>query len=358
MSERPPWRRIARSKQECDNDNDEGSEQTMTSYIHSAIKRNTRRACLIGAGAALVLALGTGMADAAKKFPAKQIDVVTHAGAGGGTDITTRMMLLRGRRVFKKDMTVISKKGGAGAVAMNYINGQPRDGYTIMTITPSHLFTIARGKSPLKIDDLVGLARATDDPQLLMAKTGKFKDIKDALAKGKKKALKVGGSLVGAIDQVTITTFAKKAGIKINYIPYKGGGHIITALIGGDVDIGVLNLSEGDTQISAGEIVPLVVLGTKRMTPLPNVPTAREIGVDAVFSTLRGFVVLKGTPPDRIKALEKGILKAMKHKVYQGFLKSVGLGPESVAGAKEWDAQIKSLYVDGEKTLKELGMIK
>ncbi|TDI61152.1 MAG: tripartite tricarboxylate transporter substrate binding protein, partial [Alphaproteobacteria bacterium] len=166
----------------------------MTSNVHSAIKRNTRRACLIGAGAALVLALGTGMADAAeKKFPAKQIDVVTHAGAGGGTDITTRMMLLRGRRVFKKDMTVISKKGGAGAVAMNYINGQPRDGYTIMTITPSHLFTIARGKSPLKIDDLVGLARATDDPQLLMAKTGKFKDIKDALAQGKKKALKVGG---------------------------------------------------------------------------------------------------------------------------------------------------------------------
>ncbi len=82
------------------------------------------------------------------------------------------------------------------------------------------------------------------------------------------------------------------------------------------------------------------------------------IGIDAVFSTVRGFVVLKGTPPDRIKALEKGILKAMKHTVYQGFLKSVGLGPDSVAGSKEWNAQIKSLYKDGETTLKEMGMIK
>ena len=317
----------------------------------------TRRACLLGAATALVLGVGAGVVKADDKFPTKSIDVVTHAGAGGGTDVTTRMMMLRGRRVFKKDMAVVSKRGGGGAVAMNYIKAQPLDGHTIMTITPSHLMTIALGKAPITIDDLVGLARATDDPQLLMAKKGTYADIKAMIAAGKAKSIKVGGTHVGGIDQVTATTFFNRAGVKMNYIPYKGGGDIVTNLIGGDIEVGVLNLSEAEGQIKAGEIQPLVVLAKKRMGPLPDVPTSGDIGVEAVFSTVRGFVALKGTPDDRLKALEKGILKAMKHSVYQGYLKTVGLGPDSVVGAADWDAQIKQLYKDGSASLKELGMI-
>ena len=60
----------------------------------------------------------------------------------------------------------------------------------------------------------------------------------------------------------------------------------------------------------------------------------------------------------RLPALEEGLLKAMKHSVYQGYLKTVGLGPDSVVGAADWDAQIKQLYKDGAASLKELGMIK
>ena len=283
---------------------------------------------------------------------------MTHAGAGGGTDVTTRMMMMRARRELKTDMTVVSKRGGGGAVAMNYINGKKRDGYTIMTITPSHLFTIAMGKSVLKIDDLVGIARATDDPQLLMAKAGKFKDAKAMLAEAAKRKLKVAGTHVGGIDQVTVATFANKAGIKINYIPYEGGGHIVTNLIGGDVDIGVLNLSEAESQIKAGEIQPLVVLAKKRMGPLPNVPTSVELGIDATFSTVRGFVTLKGTPAAELKTLETKLVKAMNHSYYQGYLNTVGLGPDSIVGSADWSAQIKQLYADGEKSLKELGFIK
>ena len=283
---------------------------------------------------------------------------MTHAGAGGGTDVTTRMMMMRARRELKADMTVVSKRGGGGAVAMNYINGKKRDGYTIMTITPSHLFTIAMGKSVLKIDDLVGIARATDDPQLLMAKAGKFKDAKAMLAEAAKRKLKVAGTHVGGIDQVTVATFANKAGIKINYIPYEGGGHIVTNLIGGDVDIGVLNLSEAESQIKAGEIQPLVVLAKKRMGPLPNVPTSVELGIDATFSTVRGFVTLKGTPAAELKTLETKLVKAMNHSYYQGYLNTVGLGPDSIVGSADWSAQIKQLYADGEKSLKELGFIK
>ncbi|MBL6928474.1 MAG: tripartite tricarboxylate transporter substrate binding protein [Rhodospirillales bacterium] len=317
-----------------------------------------RRAFLACATATLALGLAAGAAQAADKFPSKTIEVVTHAGAGGGTDVTTRMMMMRARRELKADMTVVSKRGGGGAVAMNYINGKDRDGHTIMTITPSHLFTIAMGKSVLKIDDLVGIARATDDPQLLMAKAGKFKDAKAMLAEAGKRKLKVAGTHVGGIDQVTVATFANKAGIKINYIPYEGGGHIVTNLIGGDVDIGVLNLSEAESQIKAGEIQPLIVLAKKRMGPLPDVPTSVEMGIDATFSTVRGFVTLKGTGDAELKTLETKIVKAMKHSYYLGYLETVGLDAGSIVGSADWTAQIKQLYADGEKSLKELGFIK
>ncbi len=94
------------------------------------------------------------------------------------------------------------------------------------------------------------------------------------------------------------------------------------------------------------------------MAPLPDVPTASELGVDAVFSTVRGFVTLNGVPEDRLKTLEKGLLKAMEHKVYQGFLKSVGLTPASVKGADEWNEQIDRLYKDTVEALDALGMLK
>jgi tripartite-type tricarboxylate transporter receptor subunit TctC len=281
----------------------------------------TRPAALFGMAATLGLGLAAGAAFAQDGYPCKTIEVVTHAGAGGGTDVTTRMMMLRSRRELKADMVVVSKRGGGGATAMNYINGRDRDGCTIMTI--------------------------------------KYKSADDLLAAAKENSLKFGGTQVGAIDQITAFTFAKKAGLQNpNYIPFDGGGAIITALIGGDIEIGVLNLSEAESQISAGEIRALMVLAKKRMKPLPDVPTSVEMGIDAVFSTVRGFVTLKGAPEDRVKMLEEKLVKAMKHKVYMGYLETAGLGPDSIVGADDWNGQIQQLYADGVVALTDLGMLK
>ncbi len=320
-----------------------------------------RRALLLGACGILVLGLGAGSALAQEKFPSKTIELVTHAGAGGGTDITTRMMMLRARRVLKTDMVVVNKRGGGGAAAHNYINSRPRDGYTLMTITPTHLATIARGKSPLKLEDLVGIARATDDPQLLMvnAKKSPYKTAKAFVKAQKTKTLKYATTFVGGIDHITAFVWAQRAGIKQPVIvPFKGGGEIVINLIAGNIDVGVLNLSEAESQIKAGEIRPIVVLANKRMKPLPDVPTARELGIDAVFSTVRGFVVLKGAPEDRLKKLEKGLLKAMNHKYYQSFLETVGLTKDSIQGAEVWNAQIRQIYKDTAAALDALGMLK
>lgn len=319
-----------------------------------------RRACLVGAGAALLLAAGIGGSLAADKFPSKPISVVTHAGAGGGTDISVRMAMLRARKVFGQDLVVVSKQGGNGAVAINYLASQPADGYTIMAVTPSHLATMAMGKTKTKFSDIVGLARMTDDPQYLMVKKGKFASAKAMLEAAQKGKLKIGGTHVGGVDQIAIAAFARKVpgGFKFAYVPYKGGAHIATALIGGDIDVGILNYSEGESQIQAGELEPIVVMAKTRKKVTPDTACSYELGVKAAFSTVRGLVALKKTPQDRLDTLEKGLLKSMHHSVFQAYLASNGLGPDSVADAKEWNEQLKDLYADTSDILKELGFIK
>ena len=322
--------------------------------------RLTRRACVVGASMALAVGLVAGPVQAQEKFPSKPIQVVTHAGAGGGTDVSVRMMLLQARSTLDQDLVVLSKTGGNGAVSINFLQSQPADGYTILAITPSHLATIAQGKVKVKFEDLVGIARMTDDPQYLMVKKGKYASAKAMIEAAQKGKLKVAGTQVGGVDHIAIASFAKKVkgGFQFDYVPYKGGAHIATALIGGDVDVGVVNYSEAEAQVQAGEIEPILSLTMKRKDITPNTAAAGELGIPVKMSTVRGVVALKGTPQDRVDVLEKALMGSMKDSVFQTYLKSVGLGPDSVIGAKEWQAQMKDLYEETQEQLKELGFIK
>jgi len=256
--------------------------------------RSTLHPLTLGLGSialAFTVALSATPAQAQDK-PA--IEVVTHAGAGGGTDVNSRMMMLRARRELGQDMVVVNKRGGGGAAAMNYFMSRPADGNTIMTFTVGHAITIAKGKTPLKVEDMAPLARGTNDPQILMVncKTSPYKTPEDFVA-GMKNGdeIKFGGTQTGTIDHITVYLWAKRLGVPMpTYIAFKGGGELATQLVAGAVDVGTLNLSEAAAPVEAGDICPLVILGEERMEPIPNARTAKELGIDLVLSTTRGFV--------------------------------------------------------------------
>jgi putative tricarboxylic transport membrane protein len=132
-----------------------------------------------------LLGLGAACSGVEEEFPSRPIDVVTHASPGGGTDITARTMIVGARRALGVDMAVLFKGGGGGVVAMNYVDERPRDGYTLMAITPTHLFALARGQGALRIDDLIGVARATEDPLVVTASArGPVRSLADLAALG------------------------------------------------------------------------------------------------------------------------------------------------------------------------------
>lgn len=298
-------------------------------------------------------------AVAEDKFPSKTIEVITHAGAGGGTDVNSRMMMLRGRRELKTDMVVVNKRGGGGAAAMNYFMTRPADGHTIMTFTIGHAITMAKGKTDLKASDMAPIARGTNDPQILMVncKTSKYKTPEELVAGMKTEKVKFGTTQIGTIDHISAYIFAKRGGLtQPTIVPFKGGGELATQLVAGAVDVAVLNLSEASAPIEAGDICPLIIMGTDRMKPIPNAKTATELGIPVVLSTVRGFVTHASVPADKVAILEKGVMKAMEHKMYQSYLESSGLDSTSPAGAKAWGEQIQAMIKEFEPAIKEMGL--
>ncbi len=306
---------------------------------------------------ATVLAFGLGHVVVAETPPA--IQAVTHAGFGGGTDVTTRMMLLRARRVLKQDMQLVNKKGGGGAASMDYMMSLPADGQHTLTWTTGHAVSMALGKTNVSLSDMRPLARGTDDPQLFVVNCDA--DIRDAnvfIETQKTKSLSYGTTHTGGIDDVSAVAFTKKGGLKDpKIVAYKGVAPIKTNLIKGDIDVGVLNLGEALTEINEGLLCVSIVLANNRMAKIGNIPTAKELGIPVSLSTVRGFVTKAGVSDERAKELEEGMLKAMSHNYYKNFLTEIGLDETSVVGAEEWGKQMESMLADMTAALKDLGYI-
>ena len=325
------------------------------SFRRKVIKTSLSLITLTGLGA-----FGLVSSANADKYPSKPIELVIHAKYGGGTDTTARMVSIRTRRNLGTDISIVAKRGGSGAKAQNYVLSKPADGYTIMALTQSHLYTMARGKSKMKIDDIVGVARAMDDPTFI-AVSGKsnYKTLEDLVSASKKGALNWGVAQIGGTEHIGLAHFAKEAGIKFKVVPFGSGAQMVQALMAGKIDATLPNVSEAANQVADGSFRALAVMAENRLKDYPNVPSTYEKGIKAKCSTTRGYAVLASTPQPIIDQISKAMVKAMKHDVFSSYLSGAGLTVESsVAGTKIWDKHLKAEYKIAASALKELGLVK
>lgn len=319
------------------------------------LKLTTGMACAAAFAATVVTTTPVHAQDDA--YPCT-IEVVIHSSYGGGTDATARMMMIRTRRNLKADMTVVAKRGGSGASAQNYVMSRPADGCTVMALTQTHLYTMARGKSDMKIDDIVGVARAMDDPTFVaVSSKGPYKTLEDLIAASKDKPLNWGVAQIGGTEHIGLANFAKAAGIKFKVVPFGSGAQMVQALLSGAIDATLPNVSEAGAQVEDGSFAALAVMAPERLKDYPDVPTTWEKGFEVSTSTTRGYAVRAGTPPEIIEKLSKQMVKAMKHDVFAGYLANSGLDPEtSPAETAVWDKQLKAEYQKAKTALAELGL--
>lgn len=324
----------------------------------SVMTKTFTRSVLATVVATTAMTFGLSSAIAQSDFPERPVEVVTHASPGGGTDTTARTLLIGTRRALGEDMRITPRTGGGGVLAMNYVNEAERDGHTLMAITPTHLFAIARNQGPLEIDDLVGVVRTTDDPVVVMVRADSdYETLDDLIEAGRDNPIKWGTTQIGGIDHVAGATLADEANTEISVVPFSGGGEIVTNLMGGNIDASGLNITEAIDQIEGGDFRALAVMAKERMSVLPDVPTTVELGYDVTFSTVRGVVALKGVPQERLDILEEAMLEGMQHSAYQAYLTGTGLDGSSIGNAEEWNEQIRDLYEAAEKAMADLGMV-
>jgi len=296
---------------------------------------------------------------AAQAFPVKPLKIVVPNAAGGAADLTARLVAQKIAGPLGQNVVVDNKPGAGGVVAGESVARAEPDGHTLLLVSSGTAVSAALFKS-LPFDTLGDFAPvsmlATFDLAIVVAEGGRFKTLAELLsyARANPGKLNIGTPQVGTTQQLAAELFKATAGIDAHIIPFNGTPPVITALRGGQIDAGVDILGPLMGQFGAkGALRPLAVLGARRASQLPDVPTVRESGGPLAqfnVSSWNGLAVPAKTPPAVIARLNAELQAALaqpevKQRLLELNLVAQGgtpaqLGEQLAADIKRWGAVI------------------
>ena len=239
-------------------------------------------------------------ADAARAAEPDKPECIAPANPGGGFDLTCRVVIqaFAESKGLKEPMRVTFMPGGIGAVAINTINAQqPTNPNLLVAISSGSALNMALGKfGKYGEKDVRWIAAFGADFGVLMVRADSpFKSLKDLMAALKADPAKVpigAGGSVGSQDWMKAALVAKAAGVdprQMRFVAFDGGGSTITALLGGHVAVASGDASEAIPHVKAGKMRVLAVMSERRLPgDLKDAPTAKEQGVDLLWTTWRG----------------------------------------------------------------------
>jgi len=267
-------------------------------------------------------ALAVGMALAVPAFsqsftPSRPVEVVVHTGPGGGSDVLARAMVLimEKEKLLPVRMQVANKPGGGGAAAAAYLAEKKGEAHTIGIFTGVWLtnpLTSAEAKVSLK--DLTPIVRLLLEPAVIAVKAdAPYKTLGEFVnaAKQKPGELKQSGGSITSRDNVVRQQLQKVSGARWQFISFPGGGERIAALLGGHVQMMVIEPNEAGEHIRAGNMRLLAQVSDARLPAFPNVPTLKEAGFNVTpVPQVRGVVAPPGIPRENV-AYWEGVFKKL-----------------------------------------------
>ncbi len=248
--------------------------------------------------ATLVLAVATPIA-AAPQY--QQLRIIAPAAPGGGWDQTARAMQLVLQRSGLVGIAPVENiPGAAGTIGLARFVGAERGSRDVLMVSGLIMLGgIVMHRSPVTLRDVVPIARLTGEYEVIAVPSASpmrtLADLIRAL-KQRPEAVSWGGGSAGGSDQMVAGLVADAVGVapnRINYIAFSGGGESLSAILGGQVTVGVNGLSEFEPQIEAGTLRPLALSSRERLAGV-DIPTLREQGVDVEFENWRSLVAPPG----------------------------------------------------------------
>lgn len=314
----------------------------------------------------LMVVASTGTALAAT-YPSKNFECIAPAGPGGGWDTTMRMAakVLTEQKIITKAMPVVNKPGGGGGVALSYMQRKKGDPYTLIVYSPPLILINLTGQSKLGYTDITPLAMLINDfGAFAVPKNSKYSNMNEVFEAIKKdpKSVKVGGtSSLGSMDHIQFLVAAKAAGVKnlkeIQYIAFQGG-ELLASLMGAHIDVASTGMAELVGPKESGDIKVLALTSPKRISsgPLADVPTLKELGIDAEYVNWRGIFGAPNMPEAEKKYMETAFKKMTETADWQEICRRNGW-VNAYMGSDDFKAFLKTSNEETKGLLAEIGML-
>ncbi|MBS0452694.1 MAG: tripartite tricarboxylate transporter substrate binding protein [Proteobacteria bacterium] len=301
---------------------------------------SNRRSFLTTAALAGLAPLAARPAWADGGFPQRPIKLVVPNPPGGPSDIVARFLAESMRAELGQPVVIDNRPGAAGLIGSAAVANAPPDGYTVLVTSRSNHIVAPLVQQNAQVDpprDLAPVALALRAVGIL-ATPGKspWHNLREFIAEAKAQPGKLfyGSAGIGATNHIAIEQFKSLAGIDLVHVPYKGSGPLITGLMGGEVQLALLDFSSAQPGLKGGTILPLAQTASRRLASMSEVPTLAESGFaryDPSFWI--GLAAPRGTPPEIIARLSKALDKAladtqMKARAQVNGWELVGGGPQ------------------------------
>ena len=307
--------------------------------------------------ALMLLVTAPSVAHAAP-YPEKSVRVIVGLAAGGGTDITARILAQKLSETLGQSFIVDNRPGAGSILGIELAAKSPPDGYTLLMVSPEFAVNPGlHGKVPYDaVRDFAPIAQVVYGQYFLSARPGTpFNSIREliAYAKANPRQLNYASSGTGSANHLAGELFKTMAGIDMVHVPYKGSGPSVTALLSGEVQTVFSSTTAIIQHVRAGRAKALAVTGPKRATIAPEIPTVAEAGLPGyVVTGWFGLLAPAHAPPaivERLNAEINRVLPSLRDRYAE-------LGTELVGGSPaEFGAFIKSELAKWAQVVKASG---
>jgi putative tricarboxylic transport membrane protein len=313
-----------------------------------------RRELLVGTASALVA--GTAGPAFAQFKPSRPIEFVVHGGPGSGNDVFARTLttIIDQEKLLPVRMQVVNKPGGGSTSAAAYVVSKKNDPHVIACFTNIWLLDpLVQEAATNKLMDMSPIARLVVEPALVVVRTdSQIKTLKEFIdaAKAKPGALKMSGGSITSRENTVRQLLMQLTGARWAFISFPSGGERIAALLGGHVDMMIVDPSEAGEQVRAGKLRVIAQVNERRLPAFQDIPTIKEAGFDIPnVPQMRGVVGAPGMSAETVAFYEDLFLKASKTAGWRKFVNDSQLDDEFVKAA-----ELKAFFTKFEGELREI----
>ena len=307
-------------------------------------------------------ALTVSTAAIADDWPSRPVRMVNTFAAGGTADVLTRLVADHLTSVFKQQFFVETRAGAGGSIGVQSVASSPPDGYNFVLSNITQLVLLPIANPKLGYDperDLTNIAYVAGAPILLSVNAASgVRTLQDFIAHGKRSAspLTYSSSGVGSSGHLVGESFAQKAGIKVEHVPYKGASQGIMDLVAGHIFFSAQTVSSTAAQVRGGALNAIVHSHASRLPDFPDVPTFKENGIDLVATTWFTISGPAKLPADIVEKMNREIIRAVSKPEVQQRLRHDGLVSETMSVA-ELKAYIDAETARWKPVLEQAGLI-